>query len=85
MLRRVDRECDGRQHEQNRGDGRRLGQRRGRASRTKGGLAALTAKSGGNVPSAATLQQDHDDQEEAHDYVHNSDENDHEIEISLTC
>jgi hypothetical protein len=31
------------------------------------------------------LQQDHDDQEEAHDYVHNSDENDHEIEISLTC
>lgn len=55
------------------------GEHVGRGARTEGGLRTLSAKCSGKIGRAALLQQNHANQKEAHNHVHDN----HEIEENL--
>src|ERR1700678_3010443 len=73
----IDGERDRRKHEQHGGDRRSLRQGRSRTARPKRRLATLPAESGRNIASLAALQQDNNDEEQAHNYMNDGDENNH--------
>jgi len=79
MLDRIDGERYRGQHEQHRGDGRRFGERRGRASRAKCSLTALSAEGCRYVSRLAALQEDDNDKKQANHYVDDCHQNDHGI------
>src|ERR1700694_6197125 len=70
-----DTQRDGRYHKQNGTPGGDLGKQRCRAPRAKGRLAARAAEGGGNISAFAVLQETHNNQDGAHDYVNYGDKN----------
>ena len=70
-LRRNDRQRNRGQHEDDGRDRRGLRKQRCRTARTEGSLGTHSAKRASEIGRLAALQKDHNDQEEAHDYVHN--------------
>ena len=65
----VDGKRDRGQHKKNGRDGGGFGERGGCAARTKGGLAALSAKRRRDVPGLTALQQDNNNQKQTYQYV----------------
>jgi hypothetical protein len=79
----IDGECDGSDHECHGGPRRSLGKRAGRTARTEGRLAALPAKSCGNIAALAALQQNNHDDEKTNQDVDSSDQINHRFGIFL--
>jgi hypothetical protein len=78
----VDRQCDGSDHKGHRRPGSGSRERVRGAARSKRRLTALPAKSRGNIPALAALQQDDHDNKKTNQNVNGSDEIDHNFEIS---
>ena len=70
ILRRYDRQGDRSQHENHGRDRRRLREQRRRTTRPECCLRTHSAERSGQIGRLAALEEDHDDQEETHDYVH---------------
>src|ERR1035437_5049382 len=75
--RRKNRKRDRREHEDDRGPGCRPGKDRSCASRAKRRLAALSAKSRGQVAALSALQQNDCNQKKTNDNVNQCDQNGH--------
>ena len=68
--RRNNGERNRRQHEYDRRDRRRLGEQCRRTSRPERGLGTHAAKRPREIGRLAALQKDHNDEKQAHNYVH---------------
>jgi hypothetical protein len=84
MFRSVYRQGNGCDHESNRRPCRGFGERRGRAARSEGRLAALSTERRGNVATLAALQQNNENNEYTNQNVNRRDQiENHEFSFSL--